>query len=224
MCEGLKQICDQAFYSCSSLRNVIIPQGVTEIGNNAFENCLWLINISIPDTVTQINDEVFDDCRCIESITIPESIKRIGKYAFSSCYSLKSIVIPDSVEEIHNTALYQCQALESAVIPKSVTVKGRKNDLFFAECYKLSKVFIGEYKLDRRFCNFTNFILEKILSIINNNDFSVEVDRLFKDLLAPQMAVKTNSPEAAAYIKQSKANIIIPFIYMNCTSFQVLSK
>ena len=92
-----KIICDEAFYYCSALAEVVIPNSVTSIGNCAFANCNALSNIAIPDSVTSI-----------------------GNYAFSSCCSLSDIIIPDSVENVGNGAFQYCSLLECISIPESV--------------------------------------------------------------------------------------------------------
>ena len=92
-----KIICDGAFYYCSALAEVVIPNSVTSIGNCAFANCNALSNIAIPDSVTSI-----------------------GNYAFSSCCSLSNIIIPDSVENVGNGAFQYCSLLECISIPESV--------------------------------------------------------------------------------------------------------
>ena len=99
--KGTKIICDYAFEGCSSLRSLIIPDGVTCIGAWAFAGCTSLSSIVIPDGIT-----------------------RIGGGAFNGCTSLRSLVIPNSVTSIRNRALWGCTSLSSLVIPNSVTSIG----------------------------------------------------------------------------------------------------
>ena len=48
-----------AFYWCSGLTSVTIPNSVTSIGDNAFQYCSGLTSVTIPNSVTSIGDEAF---------------------------------------------------------------------------------------------------------------------------------------------------------------------
>ena len=88
-------IFDYAFYYCSSLTSITIPDSVTSIGNYAFYCCSSLASITIPDSVTSIGDYAFSACSSLTSITIPDSVTTIGYSAFFCCYDLESIVFED---------------------------------------------------------------------------------------------------------------------------------
>ena len=81
-----------AFYDCSSLTSVTIPESVISIGDYAFYACWDLTSITIPEGVTSIGDYAFSGCSSLTSITIPESVTSIGDYAFSGCSSLYTII------------------------------------------------------------------------------------------------------------------------------------
>ena len=99
---------NEAFYDCTSLTSVIIPNSVTSIEDGAFWNCTSLTSVTIPDGVTEIGARAFCWCTSLTSVTIPDSVTSIGEYAFSGCTSLPSVTIPNSVTSIGDNAFCDC--------------------------------------------------------------------------------------------------------------------
>ena len=110
-----------AFYACSGLTTVTIPNSVTSIGNGAFRGCTGLTSVNIPNSVTTIGVSVFMGCRGLTSIDIPNSVTFIGDEAFFGCSGLTSITISNSVTTIGVRAFRGCSGLTSITIPNSVT-------------------------------------------------------------------------------------------------------
>jgi len=82
------KISDGAFFNCTSLTSITIPNSVASISNYAFAYCKSLKSITLPNSVTKIGSIAFNGCTSLTSITIPNSVTKIGKNAFSSCTSL----------------------------------------------------------------------------------------------------------------------------------------
>ena len=78
----------EAFFGCSSLTSINIPDSVTSIGNAAFYECNNLTNIIIPCKVMTIGIAAFINCCGLTSVTIPDSVTEIGYSAFSGCDNL----------------------------------------------------------------------------------------------------------------------------------------
>lgn len=115
-----------AFWDCSGLTTVTIPNSVTNIGNSAFSNCSGLSTVIIPNSVTSIDNYTFYGCSGLTTVTISNSVTSIGNSAFSNCNGLTSIEIPEGVDHIGDEAFLECSSLSSISFPKSLKSIGGK--------------------------------------------------------------------------------------------------
>ena len=138
---SVTSIGNYAFWGCSGMASITLPEGVTSIGNEAFYDCSGLTSVTIPEGVTSIGEWAFMDCKRLTSITIPEGVTSIGEYAFSGCSGLTSITLPESVTSISDQTFQGCSGLTSITIPEGVTSIG---DWAFLDCYGLTSITIPE--------------------------------------------------------------------------------
>lgn len=125
-----------AFYTCRSLTEIVIPESVTYIGQYAFGFCSGLNSIVIPDKVSFITIGCFYECSSLTSVTIGSCVTSIGDVAFNGCTKLKSIIIPDSVTSI-GSSFKNCSGLTSVTIGSGVTSIG---DAAFDGCMRLTEI------------------------------------------------------------------------------------
>ncbi|MDE6408227.1 MAG: leucine-rich repeat domain-containing protein [Anaeroplasmataceae bacterium] len=104
--ENTRFICDFAFFRCSSLTSITIPNSITSIRYSAFKGCSSLTSITIPDSATSIGVSAFEGCSSLTSITIPDSVTSIGESAFEGCSSLTSIYYEGTSTEWNNISIY----------------------------------------------------------------------------------------------------------------------
>ena len=109
---GTGEMTDSPFSQNSSIKSVIIENGVTSILTYAFSGCTSLTSITIPDSVTSIGESAFDGCTSLVSVTLSKSITTIEYSTFFGCSSLTSIEIPKSVTTIVNFAFCGCTNLK----------------------------------------------------------------------------------------------------------------
>jgi len=102
-----------AFYACTDLTSITIPNSVTSIRAEAFGHCHSLRSVTIPNSVTSIGGNAFYYCANLRSITIPESVTSIRSSAFKNCTNLTSVTIPEGVTRIGGNAFYGCISLTS---------------------------------------------------------------------------------------------------------------
>ena len=155
------KIGENAFYGCSGLTLITLPNSITEIGGDAFRNCTGLTKVTIPNSVTSIGAFAFRGCSGLTSIVIPNSVISIGCMAFHDTpwfniqsdgviyinnvfYGYKGI-IPSSINIKEGTvcipeySFIGCPSLRSITMPNTIT---KLKPLTFDGCSGLTRITI----------------------------------------------------------------------------------
>ena len=127
-----------AFYDCSFITKISLPNTIKEIGNSAFGYCTALKTIEIP-ACTRILDSVFIGCISLEEVTLPDGLISIGnnlfancnslnkvtilsgnvaRYTFADCANLKEIIVGENVSSVAQGAFEDCTSLQYLTLPR----------------------------------------------------------------------------------------------------------
>ena len=79
---------------------------VTSIGDRAFWKCTNLTSVTIPDSVTRIGLWSFRRCTSLTSVTIPDSVISIYNGAFEGCTSLKRITFGGDAPKLYGAKVF----------------------------------------------------------------------------------------------------------------------
>lgn len=182
---------------CSSIKSIVIGNGVTSIGKNAFNNCEFLESITIPANVKSISEYAFYSCQKLTTVIFDgtPTLATIGKYAFRNCLSLESITIPASVTSIGDEAFMCCSELMSVEVYAPSCTLG--SDAF--KDTKLEKISVpnekvAAYKTAENWSNYSSKItglLEVSLKPEYTNTVYAGVQNYFK------LELTNNDSEAA---------------------------
>ena len=96
------------------IKKIVIEEGITSISDYAFYNCSALEEVSLPETLEYIGDYAFAFCDRLKGLVVPASVTEVGECAFWVCVNLEQIKFKGSAPlfedyvfaEIETTAYY----------------------------------------------------------------------------------------------------------------------
>ena len=129
----------RAFYSRSTLKNIILPETVTEIRDYAFDSS-GITEITLPEAVTTIDTYAFNKCSSLTDVKMGNNVKQIGDLAFFQCRKLANINFSEKLEKISDNAFSYC-GLSEIVLPNSLKTIGK---YAFDHCTDFTELVIPE--------------------------------------------------------------------------------
>lgn len=105
--DGLEKIGMTEFTSLPALETINIPKTVTEMGDSLFVGLTKLKSVAFEDGLSTIGDNLFQGSG-LEQVTIPNSIKNIPSSLFIGAQNLNLIVLPEEVDCIGGPGAFDC--------------------------------------------------------------------------------------------------------------------
>lgn len=118
--DGVKNIGDYAFYCFTALESVEIADSVEAIGQSAFAFSTKIENIALPTSLKTIDERAFEGCTELNTALVPASVESIGASAFASCKSITVAAILSDVE-IPADAFFNCIAMKDLFLNPDIT-------------------------------------------------------------------------------------------------------
>ncbi|MBQ7598577.1 MAG: leucine-rich repeat protein [Clostridia bacterium] len=138
--DSLKSITEAAFCDCTGLTEIQFPSNLTTIGGSAFNGCTGLTEIQFPSGLTTIGNAAFKGCTGLAELRIPSGITRINAGSFEDCTGLKTVSFADwkgQDLDISDRAFYGCTGLTKVNLPQGVK---SINNYSFAYCTNLTEL------------------------------------------------------------------------------------
>lgn len=166
------------FSGCTNLTTAIFYcNKIKEIPQNTFNSCKSLKQFRIPDTVKTIGEHAFSSAG-LETIMFPDGLNRIGQFAFSQCKSIRVIRFPNNLYSIGSGAFSQVP-LEEIYFPPSL--KSFDTSYGFDDATDGTKIYISDLS---SFCDlnvYETWIFDDDTSYLNrggmmNKSYSLLID------------------------------------------------
>lgn len=165
---NVEEIQTQAFYYCTNLGELKLPEGVRYLGSSilwgtkiksiqvplsvekcgtedfgAFDNAGNLEEIIFKEGAQRVPDNIcsnYEPNRVLKKIVIPESVTEIGKYAFKDCAGIENIVFGKNISKVGDSAFYKCTGLKDIVFQENEENPVVIDQWAFARCSSLESV------------------------------------------------------------------------------------
>lgn len=165
---------ENAFSGCTGIKKIVVSEGIEYIENGAFYNCTSLNNILLPNTLNYLgklgtgkdtssfSDKIkelsleelhqgavnfISDVRgtfentSITTVDIPISVNYIGERCFSNCKHLLEVNVLSEVDKIENGTFKGCTSLKQVKLVNGIHEIGT---LAFYGCKSLSDISIPQ--------------------------------------------------------------------------------
>lgn len=125
----------------TSVKTLIISDGITIISNGSFRNATGLASVSLPDSVVTLDTNGFAGCSSLTSISLPANLVTINSQVFYPCASLAQVTFRGNKVETIGSSAFRGIPITSIQLPSSLKSFG--GSLVFSST-KLTEIEIPE--------------------------------------------------------------------------------
>ena len=189
---------DSAFYNCTGLTSITLPNTVTRIGTSAFRNCTGLTQFTIPSSVTNLGHYSLSSCERLKNVSVPNSVTTMGNGVFYSCDSLNTVTWSNQMTTIPTYTFYECTQLSNFKIPHWIKSIG-----YCALCNTNLSQIIVPYGVtsigDKAFAHssqLTTLLIPSSVTSIGSSalDYCTGLTEIYCNMATPTTATLTNVP------------------------------
>ena len=114
----IKALLSKAFFGCTNLTGINLPEGLTFIDRECFRES-GLLEITLPNSLEIIPNFCFDKCANLTKVVLGNNLLKADICAFRECKRLRNLVLPDTLREIGRNS-FEDTSIETLVFPQSV--------------------------------------------------------------------------------------------------------
>lgn len=81
---SVTEFSERAFYGCSEMTTISIPNTVKKMGEMCFRGCSKLTNITLPNSITYVGEDCFRNCKQLVLVNLPNDLAAIGQGFFTA--------------------------------------------------------------------------------------------------------------------------------------------
>lgn len=138
---NIRKIGVSAFWHCTNITELVLPESLETIGKYAFSSCSGIQNITFGNGLKLIDCQGFYGCTSYEELNLPDSLETLGESAFYNNTGLKRVNCGDNLKTADMFAFYGCSELTDIDFGNSPVSLYYQT---FGECTNLKNVILSD--------------------------------------------------------------------------------